>query len=260
MSFTNKLVLVEKKGPVAIVALNNPPLNMNTIASLQELQQAMSALEQDDEIRSIVLTGSGTRAFNAGSDLTGFRALKGSFVDSKFRMENDLLKTIEYMQKIVICAIEGHCIGGGLELALSCDIRIVSSHAKISLPEVDLGVYPGDGGIYRLPRIINPSLALELCILGESISADDAFRMGLANHVVPQGTAAAAAEEMARKIADKPFNVVKAIKKGIREMLWHSTEQNHEYNLMLLEYVYNHPNAFEGVSAFLEKRAPHFIP
>lgn len=149
-------------------------------------------------------------------------------------------------------------MGGGTELALSCDMRIISDHARISLPEINLGVYPADGGIYRLPRLINPSLALEMCILGEPIDAETAYRMGLANHVVPKGRAASAAEELAQKIASKPFNVVRVIKKGMWEMLWRSTADNHEYNLMMLEYVYNHPNAFEGVSAFLEKRQPDF--
>ncbi len=258
MTFKNKMILVEVKEHIAIVTLNNPPLNMNTVESLHELQDALLQLEKNDDIRAIVLTGSGTRAFNVGSDLSGFHSQKGRFVEAKFRMENDILNTIEHMAKIVICAIEGHCMGGGTELALSCDIRIVSEHAKISLPEINLGVYPADGGIYRLPRLINPSLALEMCILGEAIGAEEACRMGIANHMVPKGEAAKAAEDMALKIASKPFNVVKAIKQGMREMLWRSTKDNHEYNLMMLEYVYNNPNAFEGVAAFLEKRAANF--
>lgn len=258
MTFKNEMVLVEVRDHVAVVTLNNPPLNMNTVASLLELKAAMEQLSADDSIRAIVLTGAGTRAFNVGSDLSGFHSQKGRFVDAKFRMENDILNLIEWMPKIVICAVEGHCMGGGTELALSCDMRIISDHALISLPEINLGVYPADGGIYRLPRFTNPSLALEMCILGEPIDAETACRMGIANHVVPKGSAASAAEELARKIASKPFNVVKAIKKGMREMMWRSTADNHEYNLMMLEYVYNHPNAFEGVAAFLEKRQPDF--
>ena len=258
MDFKNKMILVDINEHIATVTLNNPPLNMNTVESLCELQEVVQALCQDDNIRVLILTGSGTRAFNVGSDLSGFHAQKGRFVEAKFRMENDILNTIEHMEKITICAIEGHCMGGGTELALSCDVRIVSDQAKISLPEIDLGVYPADGGIYRLPRLINPSLALEMCIMGERISAEDAYRMGIANHVVPMGTTVKTAEKMAQKIAAKPFNVVKAIKKGMREMLWRSTAQNSEYNLMMLEYVYNQPNAFEGVAAFLEKRPAEF--
>lgn len=257
--FENNMVLVEIKEHIAVVTLNNPPLNMNTVQSLTELYAAMEKLGSDDDIRAVVLTGAGTRAFNVGSDLTGFHSQKGQFVAKKFRMENDILNMIEYMPKIVICAVEGHCMGGGTELALSCDIRIVSDHAKISLPEINLGVYPADGGIYRLPRLINPSRALELCVLGDPVDAEEAYRLGMANHIVPKGNAAAAAEEMARKIAVKPFNVVQAIKRGMREMLYRSTEQNNEYNLMMLEYVYNQPNAFEGVAAFLEKRDAKFV-
>lgn len=259
MKYKNELVLVEKHpNKVAVMTLNNPPLNLNTVASLEELRASLRALDQDDEVNVIIITGSGTKAFNVGSDLRGFMAQKGDFVGKKFRMENDVMNNIEFCSKIVIAAIEGHCMGGGMEMALACDIRVVAEDAHLSLPEINLGVFPGSGGIYRLPKLVGPSKALEICALGEPLDAQACLSMGIANHLAPHGETVDAAMALAEKLVKKPLNVLQIMKRGIREMWLKTSEENYYHNLDLVEYGYNQDNAFEGVGAFLEKREPMF--
>lgn len=259
IKYKNELVLVEKKpNKVAIVTLNNPPLNLNTVASLEELRASLRMLDRDDDVNVVILTGSGTKAFNVGSDLTGFMAQKGDFVGKKFRMENDVMNNIEFLSKIVICAIEGHCMGGGMEMALACDIRVVAEDAHLSLPEINLGVFPGSGGLYRLPKLVGPSKALEISALGDPIDAQECLTLGIANHLAPHGETVAVAMSLAERLAQKPLNVLQAIKRGIREMWLKTSAENYYHNLDMVEYVYNQDNSFEGVGAFLEKREPHF--
>lgn len=259
MEYKNELVLVEKyPSKVAVVTLNNPPLNLNTVASLEELRASLRDLDRDDEVNVIILTGSGTKAFNVGSDLRGFMAQKGDFVGKKFHMENDVMNSIEFCSKIVIGAIEGHCMGGGMEMALACDIRVIAEDAHLSLPEVNLGVFPGSGGIYRLPKLVGPSMALEICALGEALDAQTCLSMGIANHMAPHGETVKTAMVLAEKLSKKPLNVLQIIKRGIREMWMKTSEENFYHNLDLVEYGYNQDNAFEGVGAFLEKREPYF--
>ena len=259
ITYRNDMVLVEKRPDrVALVTLNRPPLNLNTVASLEELRDAMRKLDRDGGVNVVVLTGSGTKAFNVGSDLTGFMAQKGDFVGKKFRMENDVMNNVEFLSKLVVCAIEGHCMGGGMELALACDMRVVAEDAKLSLPEVDLGVFPGSGGLYRLPRLVGPARALEIMALGDTLSGAECLRLGLANRLAPHGEAVPAALELAGRLARKPLNVLQAIKRGVREMGLRTSMENYYHNLDLVEDVYNQDNAFEGVGAFLEKREPRF--
>lgn len=259
ITYPNDFVLVDKyPSRVALVTLNRPPLNLNTVASLEELRASLRMLDRDDDVNVVVLTGSGTKAFNVGSDLTGFMAQKGDFVGKKFRMENDVMNNIEFLSKIVICAVEGHCMGGGLELALACDLRVIAEDAHLSLPEINLGVFPGSGGIYRLPKLVGPSRALEICALGEVLDAQECLSIGLANHIAPHGQTVDSAMQLAERLARKPLNVLQIIKRGIREMWLKTSMENYYHNLDLVEYGYNQDNAFEGVGAFLEKREPQF--
>ncbi|MDR3177219.1 MAG: enoyl-CoA hydratase/isomerase family protein [Desulfovibrio sp.] len=259
VEYENRLILVEKRDSrVAVVTLNNPPMNLNSIPSMTELGEAFRKLDGDPDALAIVLTGSGTKAFNVGSDLTGFKAMHGNFKGRKFKMETDMMNSIEFVSKPTICAIEGYCMGGGLELACCCDIRIVAENAVFAQPEINLGLYPASGGLYRLPRIIGYPQALEMMYLGESINAAEAYRLGLANKVVPSGTAVGKALEMAEKIAGKAPNAIRVIKEGSRKMWLKDSKDNHYTNLEYIEGIFNHYNGMEGVDAFLEKRAPAF--
>ncbi|MDR2050698.1 MAG: enoyl-CoA hydratase/isomerase family protein [Deltaproteobacteria bacterium] len=259
VKYENKMILVEKKKNfVALVTLNNPPMNLNSIPSMLELGEAFRKLETDPEARVVVITGSGEKAFNVGSDLSGFKEMEGNFKGRKFKMEMDLMNSVEFFSKPTICAIEGYCMGGGLELACCCDIRIVSDKSVFSQPEINLGLYPASGGLYRLPKIIGQSRALELMYLGEAIDAAEACRLGLANKVVPAGSTLEYALAMAARISVKPPNALRVIKEGTRKMWLKDSKDNHYTNLEYIESIFNHYNGKEGVAAFLSKRPPEF--
>jgi enoyl-CoA hydratase/carnithine racemase len=257
---TQGLILVEKRADkVAVVTMNNPPMNLNTLDSMAELRETMRLLDNDADVHALVLTGAGTRAFNVGSDLSGFTGLRGNFVNTKYKLELDMMNTIEILSKPVIAAIEGWCLGGGLEVALCCDLRVMSETTKIGLPEIDLGLFACSGGVFRLPKIIGQARAMEIMLTGKRMDAQECLRLGLANAVAPSGETVKAAVAMAGIIARKPLNVVKIIKKATRDMWLKTSEENYYPNMNLIEEVFNHPNGIEGVDAFLEKRDAKFI-
>lgn len=259
MEYKNNLILVEKKeNHVGIVTLNSPPLNLNTIESMEELREAFRKIEKDADIRVVILTGAGLKAFNVGSDLSGFKDMAGDFRGKKFYMETDMMNTIEFLPKPTICAIEGYCMGGGLEVALCCDIRIGSDESVYAFPEINLGVYPASGGIFRLPKIIGLPKAYELLYTGDSIAADEACRLGLLNKTVPKGSTLEAAMIMAEKIAKKAPSALKVIKKGTRDMWLKDSKDNYYTNLDYIDQIFDSYNGIEGVAAFLEKRKPEF--
>lgn len=259
IEYENNLICVQKhENNVAVVTMNNPPMNLNSIASMEELREAFRKLEKDDEARVIILTGSGTRTFNAGSDLSGFKDMQGNFRGLKFKMELDMMNSIEFIQKPTICAIEGYCMGGGLELALCCDLRIVSKSAKFSQPEIKLGLFPAAGSLHRLPKIVGIAKAYEIMYLGETFDAEEAYRLNLANKVVPEGTALESALAMADRIRKFSPEALAVIKRGVREMGLKESKDCYYSALDLIDEVFDSYNGIEGVAAFLEKRDPNF--
>lgn len=258
MEYKNSLILVEKKDYVGIVTLNSPPLNLNTIESMEELREVFRKIEKDPEIRVVILTGSGLKAFNVGSDISGFKDMAGDFRGKKFYMETDMMNTIEFLPKPTICAIEGYCMGGGLELALCCDIRIGSDESIFALPEINLGLYPAAGGIFRLPKVIGLPKAYELMYTGDNIDSNEAYRLGLINKIAPKGSVLKEAMIMAEKIAKKAPSALIVIKKGARDMWLKNSKDNYYSNLDYIDQVFDNYNGVEGVNAFLEKREPEF--
>ena len=161
MEYKNKLILVEKpRKNVALITLNNPPLNLVTLDLSAELRETLFKLEQDDEVRVIVLTGSGQRAFCVGSDVKEFPQVWDDVIGKKLQKENETFNCIEFLEKPVIAAMEGTVCGGGYEMAMACDLRIMSDISKIAQPEINLGVFPGSGGLFRLPRIVGAAKAI----------------------------------------------------------------------------------------------------
>ena len=218
MEYKNKLILVEKpRKNVALITLNNPPLNLVTLDLSAELRETLFKLEQDDEVRVIVLTGSGQRAFCVGSDVKEFPQVWDDVIGKKLQKENETFNCIEFLEKPVIAAMEGTVCGGGYEMAMACDLRIMSDISKIAQPEINLGVFPGSGGLFRLPRIVGAAKAMEMMFLGEFIEADECLRLGLVNRLAPAGHVVEAALDMAEKIGQKPFEAIKLIKKGPRD-------------------------------------------
>ncbi|MBP1932658.1 enoyl-CoA hydratase/isomerase family protein [Ammoniphilus resinae] len=253
------LILLDKfENGVAQVTLNNPPFNLNTLESTRQLSDILDQVEADDSIRVVVLASAGTRAFCTGSDIKEFPYVSDDVIEKKLRKENETFSKFEFLSKPTIAAIDALACGGGCEITLACDIRIIAETAQMGLPEIKLGVFPGSGGLFRLPKIIGPARAMELMFRGHFISAGEAERIGLVNQVVPEGQALSAALTLAEELARQPRESIKAIKQGIRQALYSTYEENLQLTLSLSEKVFKTEDCKEGVQAFFEKRKPRF--
>jgi enoyl-CoA hydratase len=257
MSYDNNLVGVEIGENIALLTLNRPPLNILTLALTAELRRTLHTIENDERVRVVVLSA-GERAFCAGADIKEFPSVWDDVINKKLLNENLAVDEIELLEKPVIAAMEGNILGGGCEIALACDLRIMSEEGKIGLPEINLGVFPGSGGLYRLARHVGLSVAYEMLYTGKIISADEAKAIGLVNHVVGRGATQEKAFELARTIASKPFEAIKLIKKGVRELWQKPTEDVFRANLEFSKQIFKTEDCAEGVDAFIKKRNPLF--
>ncbi len=258
MEYRNELLKVKIEDYVAVVMIDRPPLNILTLELSAEMQETFHRLEEDPQVRVIVLRGSGEKAFCVGADIKEFPQVWDDVIGKKLRNENLAIDGIELLDKPVIAAIEGNALGGGCEIAMACDIRFMSETGKIGCPEINLGVFPGSGGLYRMARYIGIARAYEMLYTGKTISAQEACQIGLVNHVVPAGKTEEEAVKLARVIADKPFEAIKLIKRGVRQLWQKTTEENFYPNLELSRTVFQTPDCAEGVDAFINKRPPHF--
>jgi enoyl-CoA hydratase len=245
-------------GGVAKLTLNNPPLNLVTLEMTQRLIEALENLDRDDSIRAVVVTGAGDKAFSAGSDVKEFADVRERVVEKKLARENEAFSGFEALSKPVIAAIEGLAYGGGCEISMACDLRIVAEGARMALPEVKLGVVPGSGGLFRLPELVGPARAMKLMYLGDPISAREAERIGLVNEVVPDGEALPRALEIARKISRQPKVALAAIKRGVRESAQLPREDAVQLTIEMSDRVFKTGDCAEGIRAFFEKREPRF--
>lgn len=244
---------------VAIVYLDNPPLNVLTLNMTEQIIRLFDEIESDDNIRAVIITGAGEKAFCAGADIHEFAAVRNNVTEKKLRKENEAFLKIERLSKPVIAAIDGIALGGGCEMALACDIRIMAKNVKIGLPEIRLGVFPGTGGLYRLPAIIGISRAMEMMYTGEPITAEEAERIGLINHVTEEKQVLTFSKKLAEKIAQQPKLSLAAIKAGVRKSIEITQEEAIRYNLELSDAVFKSADCEEGVNAFFEKRKPRFL-
>src|SRR6266700_4485492 len=178
---------------VVVLTLDNPPLNLTTLVTLDKLQSAFRDIAADEQVRAVVVTGSGSKAFCAGSDISEFPQVRDDVVSRNLARETAAFTALEQLPMPVIAALNGAALGGGTEIALACDIRIMDETARIGFPEVKLGIFPGSGGIFRLPRLVGPAKAYELLYTGDLIDAQEAHRIGLVNHLAPAGHALSAA-------------------------------------------------------------------
>jgi E-phenylitaconyl-CoA hydratase len=245
---------------VAILKLNRPEA-MNAIdpASRAELKQAWKRVAADDSIRVVILTGAGDKAFCTGSDLKKTMPPAQSFAELTFGSdESDHLLTGMDTDKPIICAINGYAIGGGLELALGCDIRICAQHAQFGLSEVRLGSIPGAGGTQRLPRIIGASNAMSMLLTGDRIDAAEALRVGLVSQVVSGDQLMAAAMTLAQRIAANAPLAVRAVKRLVCDGLDMPLEQATRHERYVFGLLRDTDDRIEGRRAFQEKRAPQF--
>lgn len=254
-----QFLLVDRRDDVAVVTVNRPDkLNALNAATVAEIRTAFGELRQDHGVRAVILTGSGEKAFIAGADigeLSQMTPLSGIEVS---RAGQETLRLIETMPVPVIAAVNGFALGGGLEIALACHIRIASENAKLGLPEVKLGIIPGYGGTFRLPRVVGRGRALELMLTGEMVGAQEAHRIGLVNHVVAQADLLDVALAMARKIAaNGPVAVALAIQ-AVDNSYHASTEDAQRLEANMFGLLASTSDMREGMGAFLEKRSADF--
>ena len=247
-------------GRVAHLELVNPPLNLVTGELLQEFATALTTLAAaaPGDVRAVVVTGSGERSFSAGSHVGQFEAQRGPAGRVRFELEERVLRALAELPMPTIAAIEGNALGGGLEIALCCDLRIASAKAKLGLPEVRLAVTPGSGGTQRLPRIVGPARAKELILTGRVIDADEAARIGLVTEVVPAGQARARADAIAAEIATRgPIAVREA--KALIDGAWDlPIEAGIAAEIEASERVFSSDDLLEGVASFFDKRDPEY--
>jgi enoyl-CoA hydratase/carnithine racemase len=251
------LVTVES-GVVTTIRLNNPPLNLISLDVTKALAAALARVERDEDVRAVILAGTGERAFCAGSDVKEFPSLSGRVAEGKLIDENAAYNQLAALPLPTIAAIEGDALGGGLELALCCDLRVASATAVLGLPEVRLGVMPGSGGTQRLPRLIGLARAKELILLGEIVDADTALRFGLVNRVAAQGEAESVARDLAETLATRGPVAVREAKRVLNTTLDGSLEAGQAEELEASEGVFSSEDMIEGAAAFVEKRPARF--
>lgn len=254
---SDTLVAVEA-GPITVIRLDNPPLNLVTIELTRELDAALAGIEVNAEVRCVIVTGTGERAFCAGSDVKEFESLRGRVGEGKLLLEKAVYRRLARLAVPTIAAIQADALGGGLELALCCDLRVADESAKLGLPEVRLGVMPGSGGTQRLPRIVGPAKAKELILMGEIITATEAAEIGLVNRVATSGDALATALSMAETIADRGPIAVREAKKAIDAAGDLSLDDGLALELDSSEKVFSSEDMIEGARAFFEKKPPNF--
>lgn len=258
MTFEN--LIIEQEGNIAVVYVNRPQaLNALNAATVKELGQAFAELEGNDDIDVVILTGSGDKAFVAGADIAYMKDFAPLEARDFALLGQQVLNGIENNKKPVIAAINGYAFGGGCELAMACDIRIASEKARFSQPEVNLGLLPGFAGTQRLARLVGKGIAKELIFTGDIIDAQEAWRIGLVNKVVPRDQLLEAAKTMAKKIASKAQIAVRLAKQAINEGLEMESQKAHTHEANCFGYCFSTQDQKEGMSAFLEKRPANFI-
>lgn len=254
----DSLLACHRDGAVATVTIHHPPANTLTPELLGELSQRFEGFASDDAIKAVVLTGSG-RFFVAGADIRLLASISSSQEgESIARQGQAILNRIESLDKPVIAAINGVCLGGGLELAMCCHIRLVAEGSRLGQPEINLGIIPGYGGTQRLPRIVGHSKALELILTGDAISAQEAKSLGLVSQVIPPEDLLHQAQGLARKMAAKSLPALRASLRALRHGADMSLPEGLALEARLFGGLCETEDKREGLAAFLEKRQPHF--
>jgi len=254
-----ELIKIENQDKIAIVTIDNPPMNTLSTAVIQELGATFSKLNNDNDVLAILITGAGEKAFMAGGDIKGFpEKIGNSNLIPSFLKTHEIFNSIDFSPKPTIAVINGYALGGGCELALICDIRIAEEQALIGVPECTLGLLPGGGGTQRLPRLIGEAKAKELMFTGEHITAEEALRIGLVNRVVPKGEGIHAGLQLAKKISQNAPTAVRNIKKAVDEGVELPLNKALEREAELFQELFLTEDVKEGVQAFLEKRRAQF--
>ncbi len=252
------LIQVERDGKVAVVTINMPPMNPLSSGLLGELEETIDKLAEDKGIGALVITGAGEKAFVAGADITEFPKLNKDNGVKLARRGQLIFQKIAEFPAPVVAAVNGFALGGGMELALACDIRVVAENAKLGLPEVTLGIFPGYGGTQRLPRIIPLGKAMELIFTGDMIDAAEAGKIGIADHVVPAGEALEKAKKIAGTISKRAPIAIREAKRSVLDGLETTFEEGLKIEASKFSLICDTEDQKEGAKAFMEKRKPDF--
>ena len=254
-----KNILLETKNRIGYITINRPKqLNALNLETIQELHEAIVCSEKNNLVRSIIITGSGTKSFVAGADIKEFSSFTVSEGENLSRTgQESLFDLLENCSKPIIAAINGFALGGGLELAMACHIRIASKNAKMGLPEASLGVIPGYGGTQRLPQLVGKAKAFEMILTTAMINADEALKYGLVNQVCAQTDLKQACEAICYKINKNSSSAISSAIKSINAGLVSGTN-GFEVEKKQFGECFGTKDFTEGTRAFLEKRKPNF--
>jgi enoyl-CoA hydratase len=252
-------LLVTKDEGIAIVTVNRPQfLNALNRATVEELSQSIAQVEKDDDVKALIITGSGDKSFVAGGDITYMQNMSPMESREFGLFGQGVLRKLELLPKPVIAAINGFCLGGGLELAMACDFRIASLKAKFGQPEVNLGVTPGFGGTQRLSRLVGAGMAKQLLFTGDMIDAQEALRIGLVNQVVSAGELLNYVKGIAKRIMSGGQIAVKMCKLAVNEGMQTDIDRAMTIEADMFGLCFSTLDQKEGMKAFAEKRPPKF--
>jgi enoyl-CoA hydratase len=256
MTYQN--ILVETSNRISILTINRPDKrNALNQATRDEMLQALDSLEKTAESRVVVITGAGDKAFIAGADINEFEG-RTALMQREAMKGLRIFSAIEEFPKPVIAMINGFCLGGGLELALACDIRIACDTAKLGQPEINLGIIPGGGGTQRLTRLVGEGKAMELILTGDPVDAVHAREIGLVNSVVTAADLRPTVLNLAARIAEKSPIALRMAKDAVKSAARMNLREGLERETDLFSLTFGSEDKAEGVRAFLEKRKPDF--
>ncbi len=251
-------IICEVENKIATLQINNPPANTLSSQVVNELSHILDSLSGKDDTKVIIITGYGS-FFCAGADIKEIAKINSAKEAEKFSLfGQELIKKILNLQKPIIAAINNVCLGGGLELAMACHIRIASDNAKLGLPEITLGIMPGFGGTQLLTRLVGRGKATEMILTGEKVLAKDMMEIGLLNNIVPKEKLMKEAKEIARKIAEKGFIAVSSALRAIMDESARNFDKGLSLETSFFKKIFETEDWREGISAFLEKREPRF--
>jgi enoyl-CoA hydratase len=252
-------IILETDGPIATLTINRPDkYNAVNNATVEEIDQALDRLEADPELRVVILTGSGEKAFVAGADIEELEKRDTLLGRTETRRRQEVYSRIEQLDVPSIAAINGWALGTGLELTLVCTLRIASSKAKMGQPEVKLGIIPGAGGTFRLPRLVGLGRAMEMILTGEPVKADEALSMGLVNRVVPPEKLMEEVRALAETIVARPKLAVQYAKEAVLRCSEGALIEGLAHESYLHALSCGTEDKKEGVASFLQKREPKF--
>jgi enoyl-CoA hydratase/carnithine racemase len=248
-------IILTKKGYTGIITINHPPVNAWNWATMQAFEKALDAVEEDQNVRVIIITGAGEKCFSAGFDVSDVNNSQKTSPKAR-----ELWRRIDRFAKPVIAAINGYALGGGLELAMCCQFRIMvdAAHAMVGLTELNLGIIPGWGGTQRLPLLVGKAKALEMILFSEKISATEALRAGLVNQLAAPGKLMDDALILAEKLAERPPVAVRCVLRSMAAGAYEGLDEGLKVEAEGSKIVRQSEDCKEGFAAFLQKRQPVF--